>query len=282
MADLAQPTFPPEVEEFIFSLAIREDLKLAGRLLLVARRVYEWLIPHIYEVVIFRPNQECVPHQNLSPELFVEIGKHVRHMLVQTGNNDLEGETTSCIARCPNLRSLALWLGYNFTYSPEFLNNLLSLKLKYLAFRIGTFNAGLAKQGRTLPSPLSSITHLELLGEVVRVNPHQVKEYFPALTHFAINSFGFLNMSGLKEVKEVLDTFGNQLEVAILYALQFGKADSQSPTVNVAFREEDPRLVMLLHGASAVDTWHDGVKGGPGIWTVAEEAVQARRAELGR
>ncbi|TFK59581.1 hypothetical protein BDN72DRAFT_883906 [Pluteus cervinus] len=279
MADFAQPAFPPELEEFIFSLAIQNDLRLAGRLLLVARRVYEWSIPHIYEVVIFRANKESVPHQNLSPELFVEIGKHVHHMLVQTGSYDLEGETISCIARCPNLRSLALWIGNNFTYSQEVLNNLLSLKLKYLAFRIGAFSGGLAKQGRTLSFPLSSVTHLELLGEIARVNSHQVKEYFPALTHFAINSFGILNLSGLKEV---LDTFGNQLEVAILYALQFGKADSRSPTVGVAFMGDDPRLVMLWHGASSVDTWHDGVKGGPGIWTIAEEAVQARRAELGR
>ncbi|TFK61078.1 hypothetical protein BDN72DRAFT_484958 [Pluteus cervinus] len=160
--------------------------------------------------------------------------------------------------------------------------SLLCMELKYLSFDIGDFARGLTRRGRTLPHPFTTVTHLELIG-VGKVDPHQVKAYFPALTHLAITSLGDTRISRLRDV---LDVFGDQLEVLIWCLWEFGMSDGSPsgprvvPTVDF-IAEDDPRLVVLWYGIDVVRTWHEGVKGGLGIWRVADEAVQARRARAG-
>ncbi|TFK58349.1 hypothetical protein BDN72DRAFT_966370 [Pluteus cervinus] len=278
---MAQPIFAPELEELIFSLAAHDDLKLAGKLVLVAKRVRKWVMPHIYNVVIFEITRESlVPHRNLSLEDLEKNGKYVRHLMVRHGAFGLEERFAACVISCPNLRSLALWISSNEVYSPEMVESLLRMELEYLSFDIGEFAGNLARQGRTLSHPFHTVTHLELTG-ATRIDPHQVKDYFPSLTHLAITSLGDTQISALRDVLKI---FGDRLEVLIWYFWEFRTPDVSRSGPRLArtrdyIAEDDPRLVVLWYGADFVRTWHEGVKGGQGIWKIANEAVRARRAE---
>ncbi|TFK69497.1 hypothetical protein BDN72DRAFT_878453 [Pluteus cervinus] len=279
--DSAQPIFPPELEELIFSLSVQDDLKLAGRLLSVSSRVRAWMIPHIYKIVIFQYGSGTgdniqVPYGE-QVDVVAENGKHVQHMLVHSGPASfLKENIAACIARCPHLRSLALWIG-NGTYSPELVESLQALRLEYLSFSIGAFTGGLEKQGRLLSSPFLSVTHLQLTPERTQLKAQQVKDYFPALTHLAMTS---IYANGDK-LREMLNIFRHQLRVLIWYpwTASCDGAGLEKPCVGCTsdwFPEPDPRIVILFRVNSA-NIWHEGVTGGFGIWRVAEEAVQARR-----
>ncbi|TFK61077.1 hypothetical protein BDN72DRAFT_965387 [Pluteus cervinus] len=276
MADVPQPVFPPELEELIFALALQDNLDIAGTLLFVAKRVHDWVFPHFYRVVIFQYAREThTPHRKLSLRSLIDNGKHVHHLLLHNGAPGLEDKFSTCIERCPNLRSLALWISDN-PYSPELVQSLLRLQLEYLSFDIHGFTAALKKQG-TPPVPFPTVTHVEIIGSIPIVDPRLIKVYFPALTHLAITSLGRTPVTILQDA---LDIFGDQLKVAIWYLWRYGEGESP-PSVNRISKEndmiDDPRFVVVSYGSSFVDTWHEGVKGGLGIWKAAEGAVEARR-----
>ncbi|TFK61695.1 hypothetical protein BDN72DRAFT_965015 [Pluteus cervinus] len=192
----------------------------------------------------------------------------------------LEDNFTVCIARCPNLLSLALWTNQE-PYCPALVENLLRVGLKYLSFDIDPFIGALAEHGQTLPIPFPTVTHLELIGEVNEVNLRQVKAYFPALTHLAITG---LVSNSISVLRDALNIFGRQLKALIWYQCTPGTSRTRTDEPPRAARtseytaEEDPRIVILWYGWSFVNTWREGVTGGLGIWMTADEAVRARLA----
>ncbi|TFK61700.1 hypothetical protein BDN72DRAFT_849449 [Pluteus cervinus] len=276
MTDSSQPIFPPELEEVIFLFALQDDLKLVGTLVLVAKRVHDWVIPRFYEVVIFRyASEPHIPHRSLSLQHLAGNGKHVRHLLLHdhSPGRRLDDHFSGCIDRCPNLCSLGLWIPDN-SFTPGLVGGLLRLRLKYLSFDISGLVPALEKQGVSTVL-LPTVTHLELIG-ATKVDPHLVKSYFPALTHLALTGIGNTPITVLRDA---LDVFGDQLEVAIWYLWNAGDTKT-SPRVERTSKYiivDDPRFVVLRYGANFANTWHEGVKGGLGIWKAAEEAVQARR-----
>ncbi|TFK65225.1 hypothetical protein BDN72DRAFT_845810 [Pluteus cervinus] len=50
----SSPRLPPELEHTIFVLAVEDDVQEAKNLLLIAKRVFDWLIPHVFKVVQFK------------------------------------------------------------------------------------------------------------------------------------------------------------------------------------------------------------------------------------
>ncbi|TFK61075.1 hypothetical protein BDN72DRAFT_849984 [Pluteus cervinus] len=235
-------------------------------------------MPHFYEVVIFHYTSDFhVPHRNLSLQHLAENGKHVRHMLLHSGSCGIGDGFSVCIDKCPNLRSLALWINDN-PYSPELVQSLLRLRLEFLSFNIHGFSAALKKQGAS-PISLPTVTHLELLGTTTGVDARLIRASFPALTHLALIS---PDRNPITVLRDALDIFGDQLKLVTWYRWDYRTVQA-SPTVECTSNYiviDEPRFVVLSCGPDFINGWHEGVKGGLGIWRAATEAVEARRAGI--
>ncbi|TFK59498.1 hypothetical protein BDN72DRAFT_966052 [Pluteus cervinus] len=269
-----QPRLPPELEEIVFTIALHANPGNIKSLILVAKRVNQWLIPHIYRTVIIhdttrKPNP---PAQNL-----MYFGTHIRHLMIWRGFRK-PPSLGLCLSSCPNLESLAVWTP-GLPYDLEVIDNLLKLRLTYLSFNFGEFLKGLSKEGRaTIPITFPSITHLEIIGTLLPADLHRIKELFPVLTHLAL----FVGGNDTTSVQRTLEIFQDQIMVLIydLGATAMGPSPEVVPT-SVFFELVDPRVVLLKYGHDVIDSWVDGTQGGSlSVWRVAEETVKSRRLAL--
>ncbi|TFK60811.1 hypothetical protein BDN72DRAFT_965512 [Pluteus cervinus] len=206
MPNQPEPVFPPEIEEIIFSLCLQSNLRESGNLILVARRVYQWLRPRLYELLMFNTIWPHGPHQR--PKFKIDVlkvhGRYVRHILFWSAKFNQNLETH--LAWCPNLVNLAIW--NEADYSSALVNQLLSLHITHLSFDITAFHGGVWKNSMPETS-FKSVTHLDLIGSEIALKANQIKKYFPSVTHIAFNGD-----EGLSAV-DVLDCWKGQLEVLI-------------------------------------------------------------------
>ncbi|TFK73050.1 hypothetical protein BDN72DRAFT_835377 [Pluteus cervinus] len=280
MSDPLEPKFPPELEESIFSFALHADWQNSVKLILVAKRVYYWLLPQIYEVVVFHSHRvENGRRPRCSSRNLVQYGKNARYIMFYNSQGPdrtgLHDTLTDCLSWCPNLIDVALWVKDEL-YEEVLVNQLLSLRqMTHLSWDFSAFQLGLAKFGYKPPRTFTNVTHLELIGSYKVVNPYKVQEYFPSLTHIAFTARG---QTPIEALREVLNCFKDQIEVVIWY---LGDSDDHPmPTVfptSSWIRSDDPRIVVLDYGHDFVDTWYEGTRNGPSLWKVAEDTVKARR-----
>ncbi|TFK73051.1 hypothetical protein BDN72DRAFT_956846 [Pluteus cervinus] len=273
---------PPELEELIFSFAIYSDWKSAKHLGLVAKRVRQCIIPHLYEVAIFHPYKIRDGRPRFPSENLMYHGKYVHHIMFFRSAGakriGLNHRPDECLSWCPNVTSVALWIG-STSYEKRLIDQLHTLQfLTHLSFNFGSLAAGLSLSNRSMTFP--SITHVELIGATTVVVPHEVKGHFPSLTHLAITAKGRTPMATLGDF---LDCWKTQLEVFIWYFGTLGPEDLPEVLPTSRYTAlDDQRLVILRYGKSYVNTWNEGVMKGLGIWQVAEETVKQRRRTAGQ
>ncbi|TFK69474.1 hypothetical protein BDN72DRAFT_959546 [Pluteus cervinus] len=269
MPDLLEPFFPPEIEEIIFSLCIQSDLWKSRHLILVAKRVYQWLRPQLYELALFYGGN--IPRRpRFRSKLLKMHGQYVRHLLiwesfdfdsVECGLDDSPGK---CFSWCPNVVSIALW-GIKMRYDRTLVDQLirLSTSLTHLSFDVSLFDSRLKGYSISTKVSFPSVTHLELTGYPIRLNWDDIRKYFPSLTHLALRAhIGLLAQ---------LDDCGDQLELLIWYS---------DALLDPSTQPKDPRIVVMSgpQRYDIVNDWVDGAKDVPSsIWRRIEQQVTSRR-----
>ncbi|TFK69503.1 hypothetical protein BDN72DRAFT_840354 [Pluteus cervinus] len=262
MSDQPEPVFPPEIEEIIFSLCAQSNLPESGNLILVAKRVYQWLRPQLYEVVVFNTSW---PHRRPSfkSDLLEVHSHHVRHILFWSG--ECVEKLDTCLSWCPNVIDVALWSAETH-YSSALINQLLSLHITHLSFDISTFHWGVTENCTPDEVSFRSVTHLDLVGSEITLKANQIKTYFPSVTHIAFNG-----RRGLP-TRDVLDCWESQLEVLIWY-LHRSRYDNTAHNL-----PNDPRIVVMGQDRDYVNEWIEATKDTPeSVWRMAEVAVERRR-----
>ncbi|TFK64499.1 hypothetical protein BDN72DRAFT_901510 [Pluteus cervinus] len=259
-----QPAFPPEIEELIFSLSAQSDLESSKILIFVAKRVYEWLKPHLYKVAILHDNQADCGRLELDSKLLKIHGHHVRHLLLwyRPWDEMFVHNPATFLSWCPNVVDIALWR-VETVYDGDLVDQLLALPLTRISFDVTRLNDDITKYSISKPISFTSVTHLELNGMEIRFPVDKIKGYFPSITHMALEE-------DLKlPVKDILDCWGDQLEVLIWY----------HGTKSVS---DDPRVVVLSPSGEYVRNWNEATKDGPSsVWRKAEEEVKRRRRDAG-
>ncbi|TFK61694.1 hypothetical protein BDN72DRAFT_965014 [Pluteus cervinus] len=285
MLDQPREVFPPELEEVIFSLALHADWESAQHLILVAKRVNQWLIPQIYQVAIlsgkWKPRVYLKNKRRAvsDEKKLTHYGKYVRHIMVygplvyayDQGVHNV-GET---LLACPHVFNVALWITAD-KYDKILVAQLLTLRLTHLSFDIGAFKTVHAQDPPTLlPISFPSVTHFEHISSVNIINHAEIRGYFPALTHLALNPSVGNEMFTSPDILKALND--RQMKALIWYG---NEVQSPSP-VEIPFpqnhRFDDPRIVMLAYGQGYLDTWYNGTRGGSSLWRVADKIIAARR-----
>ncbi|TFK64500.1 hypothetical protein BDN72DRAFT_846545 [Pluteus cervinus] len=262
----SDPAFPLEIEEMIFSLCVQNDLKNGKNLILVAKRVYEWLKPQLYKVVILHDESDDDSHfgrPKCNIELLKTHGHHVRHILLW--ESDIISDDprlynpATCLSWCPNVVNIALWR-VETTYNEHLIDRLLSLPLTHLSFDVTWLDEELRRHAISKRVCFTSITHLDLNGMEITLRVEKIKEYFPSLTHIALGEALEL------PAKAILDCWGDQLEVLIWYSYDDNGVS------------DDPRVVVISEPRQYVHDWNEAAMDGPSsVWRRAEMEVKRRR-----
>ncbi|TFK69502.1 hypothetical protein BDN72DRAFT_959571 [Pluteus cervinus] len=264
-----QPVFPPEIEEIIFSLCLHNELEDSKNVVLVAKRVYEWMKPQLYKVAIVHYDKTYYGRPKITSELLKIHGHLIRHILHWITTSDSEAcfqQPATCLSLCSNVVDIALWDAETI-YDEVLIDRLLALRLTHLSFDVTRFHLGLTKCSITKRVAFIFITHLDLQGMAVGVQVGVMKGYFPSLTHMALNEERKL------PAQAILDCWGNQLEVLIWYInTSSGHSTDSLP--------KDLRVVVIDQSCEYVHDWHEATKGGPSsVWRRAEGEVKRRRAD---
>ncbi|TFK61022.1 hypothetical protein BDN72DRAFT_850026 [Pluteus cervinus] len=279
MSSTSHEIFPPELEELIFSLAFHNNRKDVMNLILVAKRVHEWLIPEVYKVTMFYSGEGDVGRLKPSSKNLVHYGQHVRHLMLSTRwgpeKTGLDNLPSECLSFCPNVVDIALWL-VDPSSSRQLIDQLLNLpNLTRLSLNLRSFDAPLANDpsSRELPHPFSTVTHLDILGITAVYTTRQIQQLFPSLTHIAFNRYGVQNSA----IEDVLNAWNSQLKVVVWH---HGTSTQPWPEVlptSEYTQVDDPRLVIMRYSRGYIEGWYHEAIGRRGLWTMAEEAVKSRR-----
>ncbi|PPQ97696.1 hypothetical protein CVT26_001879 [Gymnopilus dilepis] len=149
--DALQARLPPELEHIIFTDAALEwDRNDCAPLLLVAKRVHEWILPLVYRVF----NQAQLPKfpdfQKYPSIRLSYVGKYAKHLLI-----GYEVDAESFLSSCPNVRNLALWYGISMPRHQDALDN---LRLFRLSAVFSQTEIGMLRR-----PTFTGLTHLEIL-----------------------------------------------------------------------------------------------------------------------
>ncbi|TFK66732.1 hypothetical protein BDN72DRAFT_131193 [Pluteus cervinus] len=242
------PRLPPELEYDIFLLAFHHDSGDAKNLVLVAKRVFDWLIPQRFHIVTLSESGSFPITFNETT--YQRYGHHVRHLFIRIWRL---GEYLHLF---PNVVNLAYWIEYTPTHLPS----LLQLPLTRLS---------------TAPCPelfqvFSKLTHLDLTSETeLHPSNDEIASilYLPRLTHLCV--LYDIPQSGLEMFLDKKRC--PKLRVAIVWA--FGGGSS------VLYEHEDlevddDRVVMVE--CEPLGDWQIGASGGLDMWKFAEGVIDSR------
>ncbi|TFK61585.1 hypothetical protein BDN72DRAFT_965078 [Pluteus cervinus] len=273
MSDQAQPILPPEIEEIIFSLCAQSDLINSRNLITVAKRVYQWLIPQLYEVVIFRGDKNH-GRPKFSSELLSVHGRHVRHILfwdIKPSKQTCIHDPATCLSWCPSVVDVALWYP-DTEYNQQLIDQLLGLRLTHLSFNVMSFYTAATSLGVYVS--FRYLTHLELIGSDITSELHEIKEYFPAMTHLAMDG------NRRYSVDEILHYWGNQLEVLIWFIY---KSDLLAAHKSGHYASTYPKVALMCSNRREyLRNWDESARGGPNsMWRTGEDMVKDQCRDAG-
>ncbi|TFK66110.1 hypothetical protein BDN72DRAFT_844737 [Pluteus cervinus] len=243
---IVSPRLPPELEYTIFLLAFGNDPLEAKCLALIAKRVFDWLIPHIFRVVklsVIAP----LPIK-FNEETYKKHGHHVRHLMLETV------VLAGYLHLFPNVVNLAYWV----TYNPRDLPFILQLPLTCISMR----------PTLDLFQVFAKVTHLDLWATIdPRSSEIRSALYFPKLTHLCVTTI--LEEAALRLFCERERC--PELEVLVIWAYQDSEVmlNDEPPTV------DDQRVVMIQCHAGR--DWEQGARGGLDMWGFAEQVLEARK-----
>ncbi|KAF8649077.1 hypothetical protein AX16_006024 [Volvariella volvacea WC 439] len=303
-APLLEPRLPQELERIIFEIAARNDRdKTMPVLMLVARRVRDWLQPIRYETLVLDSSlfdQLSESPLILPPRLPSRPqALHVRNLLV-TGyqpKNLAFDWIEDLLPQCPNLQDLAIWCITPIT------SNILSLLTSAIQSPLRTVTSrGLIRLSASLAElfpdghtdfhheVFKDLTHLEVLdfpresrGQWIEGNNYAS---LPSLRYLSIALFDPDFSFPTEMLRKCLEEC-KFLEVLILpegadqgLVLLNGTREIVDSNGSVRTVAED--RVVVYEGPFKpkegwTELWCSGVSGGDDPWIHAERIVQRRR-----
>ncbi|TFK66097.1 hypothetical protein BDN72DRAFT_880491 [Pluteus cervinus] len=251
------PRLPPELEHDIFLLAFRSNNKEGRNLIFVAKRVFDWLIPHIFNIV--RLDKARPLPTKFNESVYKRHGKHTRHLFIEAGYGRY-------LNLFPNVIDLAFWADCS---GQAYISSLLQLPLTRISIT---------------PSPslfqiFSKVTHLDLLTHFSLFDADsfasivQPLVYLPNLTHLCV-----LPEMSAELVELFLDrTRCPALKVMIFWGPSEGELAELDEDDWSEYKGNDSRIVRVK--CNPRRDWELGARGGVDMW-IFVDGIMASRDKL--
>ncbi|KAJ6481477.1 hypothetical protein C8R47DRAFT_1134551 [Mycena vitilis] len=268
------PFFPSELEREIFEMAAHLHPETMARLLLVARRVYEWIARIRYRIVT--PDGAHFTLPTLALTRAIQTNSHppsffrdrVRHLGVPFR---LDRDFRNILSICSEIQTI-----FCATYiDPMFQSDLNTMRPSRLSIYL------IFDDVDYYPALFTCVTHLNVMFNSIRqpwrdpddgVNWKRFFALLPALTHLSL----YLQAEEFSVVPTLLELSTN---IGIL-VVRHPRPPRLNKELHLLF--EDDRLVnFLLPNPACEDDWRTGAKGGMDFWASAEAFVaKKRRGEI--
>ncbi|TFK66113.1 hypothetical protein BDN72DRAFT_900110 [Pluteus cervinus] len=246
----SSPHLPPELEYQIFLLTFQVDHKEAKTLILIAKRVFDWLIPHIFNVV--RLNYAQPLPTKFNEPVYQRYGKHTRHLFIQPGFG------SQYLHLFPNVIDLAFWANCNQDHIQIFLQlplTRISIDLSPALFQIFSN---------------SKLTHLDCLTNFYSIDEESVASvlhplvYLPNLTHLCVVP------STSADILELFLDKGRcpQLKVLIIWGSSVNDFAELNSNTWSEYEGSDPRVLHVK--CDPEQNWEVGARGGVDMWEFAD------------
>ncbi|TFK73869.1 hypothetical protein BDN72DRAFT_834202 [Pluteus cervinus] len=262
--NIAHPKLPPELECSIFVLAYHSDQRDVRHLLLVAKRVFHWLISIIYNdrTVIF--DHRMVPHPPIAA--FRKYGHHVRHLYLDAQYHGDHGGMDAILAACPNVFDLGC--GNKARLTQEAFNH----PIKRLSLmRLSLFQEAhkASPNESLLTNWCSNVTHLSICTDLHSSNCQSLM-LFPNLTHFSL--FAWNNHSVVPEILRL----SPQLQVVVYLWVSDTTTECTKVISGPTSLFQDPRVVEVDYFFP--EDWKRSAREDDDIWAMAEREVRRRQS----
>ncbi|KAF9050563.1 hypothetical protein BJ165DRAFT_1458741 [Panaeolus papilionaceus] len=259
-----EPYFPPELEYTIFTSAFDAlDHKTNLAMLLVAKRVHEWVTPLIYRTVDQFGEYPTPNFSNPGCPTIEHIGGFVHHLIL--GDiQETDEDAHTLLVHCPNLESLACWYSLSIKNLLHSLANITSLRK--ISGKIQDITEG------DLRNPIFlNLTHVELVSpteETLSLLPAYIQH--SRVTHLR---FYELQVWNVDKIQMILDVSSN-LKALILCEPNHMRDPDVNPE---ALGLSDQRLVIIDLDLCNVDDWIRGARGFYDSWIYADQIIMARK-----
>ncbi|KAF7313868.1 hypothetical protein HMN09_00544500 [Mycena chlorophos] len=265
------PRLPPELEREIFEIAALAHSRTAPPLLRVARRVFLWIEPLLYQslMTVRKADVDGVRHALQHKPGHLE---HVRHLFLYIGREAFEDglsidEGHVLLARCPNLESL--YIG-GFAPAAEaaryiaLVKNLGKIRKWCSSSFIDMFH--ILHHGQPHQPFFQSLSHLILLEEVLPPETLEGLPMLPALTHMCLR-----NPRHYFYFRDLLQHC-RHLQVLVGIYHQFRTEFRSNPPCS------DDRFVIYLDLSWHFwADWETGLRGETDIWAAAERFIARKK-----
>ncbi|KAF8907955.1 hypothetical protein CPB84DRAFT_1822373 [Gymnopilus junonius] len=263
---LQDPILPPELERQIFELAASGSSRSAATLILVARRVKEWIEPELYKIIFFAPPLPSFPpiyhytEYDLSDRvklpLFYKATKHAKHVLLYSVTWHIVAEI---LQNCTRVENLALWETYDYRYAKYVIQALPIQRLSLDLFTMGV-------ETPFDESPFHNITHLQLSNIFFdRQKTCEKLALLPKLSHLAVEQ----PISDFAQ--DILDSC-KSIEVLVCFVRSY-----QQYSTGVS----DKRVVLLSlsDDYDGIEEWKADALGKEDFWQKADRQVALQTRE---
>ncbi|KAF8883071.1 hypothetical protein CPB84DRAFT_1965260 [Gymnopilus junonius] len=275
------PALPAELEREIFEITASDFPGSIANLILVARRVQQWMEPLLYAVLIFSPAYSRPPLYDsftINLPLFEKATQHAKHVLIQ---GVLAPQAVEVLQHCTNVLNLSLW-SLTGLYKP--LKPIIAaLPIRRLCvnirelFRKSDENAIDLDFRGLEPATLANLTHLDIIlvsREFCRWEIWQGLADLPNLTHLAIDY-------STPELVDAIFKECHHLQILILYFTDDLDVFDATEHRNSRHLEigvmSDPRVVQMKETIDSIKGWEKDVQRQDDFWTRAEKVREMRR-----
>ncbi|TFK65019.1 hypothetical protein BDN72DRAFT_962816 [Pluteus cervinus] len=259
--NLTDPTFPPEIEHVIFTSAVEhQDLRpFPINLILVAKRVHQWLIPILYRTISLHADQEYPILWG--PETLEKHGKYARNLFLWTPSSEFDGISPDLpLSLCPNVTNLFWWAP---THKAE-VKAISQLPLTCLSVELNNI-----EQTPDIIKTFSRITHLDNIG--IFTDNIITLDHFTSLTHLSAQE---------DEPAQISLLFDRVPKLQVLICYRCERSLTRPVVEDFDPDNDDPRLVRMAYGVGACfEDWFADIIYSRGIWGLAEAAIETRKKE---
>ncbi|KAF9038048.1 hypothetical protein BJ165DRAFT_1500456 [Panaeolus papilionaceus] len=267
-----EPYLPPELEYTIFTSAFDAlDHKTNLAMLLVAKRVHEWVIPLIYRTVDQVGEYPIPNFSKPGCPTIEQIGGFVHH-LIMGQIHETDEDAHRLLVHCPNLKSLACWYSLSVKNWLQSLANTTSLRM--ISGKIQEITED------DLRNPIFlNLTHVELVStteETLSLLPAYIQH--SRVTHLRFYDLQVWNMDKIQMILDV----GSNLEALILCE-PYDASDPESEALRICppilrtMHQKDQRLVIIESNLCNADDWIKGARGFYDSWIYADQIITARK-----